>query len=431
MKLERKFRDNKAGHGASAKDILGSAHDVAEHRNYPRMKENTADRLKAAARAGLLSHGSAGCSARLIAELAGVNASAINYTFGGIKQLFAAVFWDALSENQIFLRLVEDELELWPNSPDNAAPFLEALIELWVAQPNGAALLYQQALASRHLAPEPLDHWLLLWADFFQRLAARHSLDPAQGRCMALMFQSEALFALSRWRPMLERAALHDLVGHFGAVWLGGAPHCPIGALAAAEAAVRRRPDADQEGPARTMMMAAVDVVADNGLTGLTHRAVATRCGVTAGAVAHYYRTAADLLGAAIRGQVVALMAQPGSIGRLSAVTSTADLVSVLSQGAVQGPGAATARGRRHLFLASLGDANHVDAGAVVRFAAGGTIREGVWRALPDDQATDLHASVLSRLLTAAVVVGGDDGAMMQALAADALNAFAAGVQTR
>jgi AcrR family transcriptional regulator len=99
-----------------------------------------------------LSHGSAGCSARLIAELAGVNASAINYTFGGIKQLFAAVFWDALSENQIFLRLVEDELELWPNSPDNAAPFLEALIELWVAQPNGAALLYQQALASRHLA---------------------------------------------------------------------------------------------------------------------------------------------------------------------------------------------------------------------------------------------------------------------------------------
>jgi AcrR family transcriptional regulator len=395
------------------------------------MKENTADRLKAAARASLLSHGSAGCSARLIADLAGLNASAINYTFGGIKQLFAAVFWDALSDAKTFLRGVEDELDLWPKSPHSAASFLEALIELWVAQPKGAALLYQQALASRHLAPEPLEHWLLLWAEFFERMAARHSLEPAQGRCLALLFQSEALFALSRWRPMLERAALSDLVGHFGAVWLGGTPIIPTGALAAAEAAVRRRPEADQEGPARTIMMAAVDVVADNGLTGLTHRAVAARCGVTAGAVAHYYRTAADLLGAAIRGQVLALMAQPGSIGQLSAVTSVADLVSVLSQGAVEGPGAATARGRRHLFLASLTDAQHVESGVVVRFAAGGTIREGVRRALPDDQAAELHASVLSRLLTAAVVVGGDDGAMMRALAADALNAFVAGVQTR
>ncbi len=395
------------------------------------MKEGTADRLKAAARAGLLSHGSAGCSARLIADLAGLNASAINYTFGGIKQLFAAVFWDAQADAQMLLRRVEDELDLWPTTPQSAAAFLEALIALWAALPNGAALLYQQALASRQLAPEPIDHWLLQWAAFFQRMAARHGLDPAQGRCLSLLFQSEALFTLSPWRPVLSRAALRDLVCHFGVVWLGGATHTPTGALAAAEAAVRRTSDADQDGPARTMMMAAVDVVADYGLTGLTHRAVAGRCGVTAGAVAHYYRTAADLLGAAIRGQVLALMAQPGSVGRLSAIASTADLVHVLSQGSMDGPGAATARGRRHLFLASLSDAKHVDAGAVVRFAAGGTIREGVRRALPDDPAADLHASVLSRLLTAAVVVGGDDGAMIQSLAADALNAFAAGVQMR
>jgi len=395
------------------------------------MRKSTANRLMQAAREGILVHGAAGCSARVIADIAHTNASAINYSFGGMKQLFAAVFAEGIDAAETFIRAIEEELDLWPAPPAATALLLEIVIRRWVAQPRGDALFYQQALASRDAAPELIDRWLALWAAFFYDLARRQGLSAMQGDCLNLLFQSEALFALSQWRPVLEGAALRDIVGHFGAVWLGGPAYSPTGALAAAEAAVRYSADANPSGAAGAMMMAAVDVVAEHGLAGLTHRAVAARCGVTAGAVAHYYRTAADLLAAAIRGQVLALQAQSASSKSTVAVGSLEDLAAALTIGTSDPFGMATASGRRHLFLASLTKAEHIASGAVVRFAAGATVREGVRSALPGDPATDIHASLLSRLLTAAVMVGLGDGAAVRNLAASVVSTFADGVQSR
>lgn len=363
----------------------------------------------------------------MIAEAAHTTPSAINYAFGGVKHLFGSVFSDAIGETRALLNGLDDEADLWPADRAFLAHALQGVIEQWVTAARDLALLYQQALAHREIAPAEVDAWSRLWADYFGRLASRHGATHDQGALMNLLFQSEALFALSAWRPILERAALRDIVGHFTAVWLCGEPYRPSGALAVAEEAVRSPTDVPLEGPSFAMMMASVDVVAELGLAGLTHRAVATRCGVTAGAVAHYFRSAADLLAAAIRGQVVTLQLQGGPASRLTGVASRRELADVLVAGSLSPQAVATVRARRSLFLASLGDPNHSQSGAVVRYAAGATTRTAIRAALPEDPLTDLHASVLSRLLSALRVAAPFADASpidAQALAASALTPF-------
>jgi hypothetical protein len=90
---------------------------------------------------------------------------------------------------------------------------------------------------------------------------------------------------------------------------------------------------------------------------------------------------------------------------------------------------AATVRARRNLFLASLADPAHAQAGAAVRFAAGATIREAVKGALPGDPCADLHASVLSRLLGAiAVTADTSDASVTTSISENILQGFVEGV---
>jgi len=368
-------------------------------------KELAFDRLVAAARTTLARQGLAASSARSIAACAGLAPSAINYNFGKLEHLFGASFESGLHDAKSWMATKTREAQDLPAGPDAAVAALESLVLAWVEDARDLALLYQEVLIAGGPLAAHRASWLAAWADFFEGVARHFQLPPQAGVLMNLMFQSEAIYALSQWRPMLERAALGEMLGHFGAFWLGAAPRPAFGALAAAEAAVRLPQAAPTSEQARAFIDAAVAVVEDLGLDGLTHRAVAARCGATAGAVAHYFRTADDLLAAAVRGQVLALQARFDADGvRAGAVQSLEDFARDFTSGIADAASLATIQARRSLFMASMRLPGRAAAGAAVRFAQGATVAASLRACMPDNPAMNLHASLLSRLLSASTI---------------------------
>lgn len=368
----------------------------------PQSHRLSEDKLAQAARVALLQQGVAECSARTIAGLAGTTASAINYNYGGIKQLYNTVFATALTEAAAWTSQHLDDLRALPSGPATAAFALEQTIHNWTTHARQLAILYQEALIAPDIDPALPRAWVRQWEQFWSEVGSIVGADAAGARLMHMLFQSEALYAISAWRPALEQGALRDLCAHVGALafTVSGAPS--TGALAAAERQVRLAlPEAVPE-TARTIMMKAVDVVADLGLSGLTHRAVAARCGVTAGAVAHYFRTAEDLLAGAIQGQVMILQARASGANASAddAGLSVAAFSTVITRSACDAANRPVIRGRRRLFLATIRSPKRALAGATVRFAQGATIT-GILRAhLGDASRASLHGSVLSRLIS-------------------------------
>lgn len=367
--------------------------------------QSATERLQLAARKQLVAVGYASCSARLIAREAQTAASAINYGFSGIEQLFGVVFDAALTEIAAWRADREAEAALFAQTPDGAALFLEGLILEWAAGARDLALLYQELLAAPASFDQQARDAIKAWVAFFDRLAAGFKLEREAGAMMHLMFQAEALYALSRWRPLLERAALGELIGHFGGVWLGAKPRPRGHALATAESSVRIDENMDASGQAQALMAAAMAVVAEHGLASLTHRAVAARCGMTAGAVAHYFRSSDDLVAAAVQGQVAAIKAQASRSSSLKSPQSLEELARILASQEVFEAGDLAGRGRRRIFLATVRDPSRAAAGATVRFAQGSTVAGELRRCMGMRAEVSLHASVLSRLISAAPIV--------------------------
>lgn len=379
------------------------------------------DRLIAAAAQQIATRGLAAASSRSVAQEAGAAASAINYKFGGIERLFCLVFEHGARWSQPWMAQCFEEVVALPKGPAGAALALEHVIAGWTLENRWLALLYQEGLAAMpgagHVAA-----WTAAWRDFWVGVAIALDLSETEGRLLHLFFESEALYNLSTWSPALERAALREMCQHVSAVYLGAsATVWPTGALDEAERASGVLREGAVPPAAEKIVEAAAEVVETSGLSGLTHRAVALKAGVTTGSVTHHFRTMESLIAGTIRGQVNAMRRAPtGAVQPLSAPIQTADelfqgMTDYLVTDRPWGP----ALRRRHLFLATLRRSDLAVSAAVIRFAHGGTTRAIVDRLFePPPEQRALFAGTLSRMGVASWFAASADEAPRESQAA-------------
>ncbi len=349
--------------------------------------------------------GLAETSVRSIARLADANPSAINYNLGGIEQLYRLVFQQAADDTALWLAARLDDTADLPADAAGAGAVLEYVIRAWVSERRDLALLYQEALSWAAVDPGLMQGWTRAWRDFWAAVAGRCGLDRDRGRMMNLFFQSEALHHLSPWRPAVEDAALRDLCDHFGWVWLGGPRRAPSGGLQSTQALLHGENLVKLAPAALNLALAAVVVVQEKGLLGLTHRAVAAHAGVTVGAVTHYFRTAEDLVAGAIRGQVEELFQADDADGAAALDRGAVPSLAKFAEGievSMESPAVARVLfARRSLFLAALRTEGSARAGAVVRFGYGRTSERILSPLIQADRdAIPLHAAVMSRLVS-------------------------------
>jgi AcrR family transcriptional regulator len=360
----------------------------------------TSERLVPVAASEIAAHGLAAASARTIAAAAGVAPSAINYHFGALEHLFSSAFSHGAAQTAAWLELRSGDIAALPPTPAGAVLALEHVIVEWTSTARPLALLYQEALAAG--AGAPVLAWTALWRDFWTGAAGRFGLDATAGRTMHAFFQSEALYHLSTWSPALERAALRDLCAAFGDVFLGAPAGPDSGALHLAERSAGVVPEGMLPPAAFKIAEAAAAVVEETGLSGLTHRAVAIKAGVTTGAVTHHFWTVEDLVAGAIRGQVLLtsqvdeVQPQPAPYG------SGAALMDAIAAYAVKDRMWGPVLRRRQLFFAAIRRPELARSAAVIRFAHGGTVRDAL------DRLYGLAPSALSRYagLLARIVAG-------------------------
>nr|WP_295105728.1 TetR family transcriptional regulator [uncultured Caulobacter sp.] len=364
-------------------------------------QDNTRTRLIAAAAALVAEGGIAAASARAIAALAGASASAINYNFGNIERLLLTVFEQGVDDTRTWLKTVAPQIAPLPHTPDGGAWALRHMLAAWTSDGRRLALTYQEAITA---GAAPAAAWTRLWRDFWIDTTQAFGLTAMDGRVLHAFFEHEALYNLSAWSPALESAALADMVDHLANVWLK-APHRPSrDAIVLAERTAGTRPYGSVPPAAMRIAKAAAEVVEDKGLAGLTHRAVATRAGVTTGSVTHHFRSIEDLVAGAIRGQVQAMTEEaiersngPPPIDDLL----TADiLIAALRQHVTADTPSPAVIRRRRLFLAAVRREELALAGAVIRFSYGGTLRDSLGRIYGfSGGALVLQAGVLARLM--------------------------------
>lgn len=358
------------------------------------------ERLVATAAQQIAERGLAAVSARSIASAACASPGSINYNFDGIERLFRRAFDLGKTLTERWILAHESHLLALPRSPDGAARALEHIIVHWTQAARPLALLYQEHLAATRSEPSA---WTRLWRDFYLRIAAEFGLEEFEGRMMHLLFEAEALYNLSSWSPALEAAALHELIQHFGAFWLGGTPGPVIGAEALAEQ-TSCMPAEDMPPTAIRIMEAAAEVV-KSGLDALTHRSVAAQAGVATGAVTHHFRSKEQLVAGAIQGLILSadLPMPPDQVR-----TAEDYIASLRNTG---GSGGESVRQRRSLFLAAVRRPDLAASGAVIRFAHGQNTRAMMAQVFDlTPEALALHPGVLARLLLAIpLAIASDD----------------------
>lgn len=379
------------------------------------------DRLIAAAAQQIATRGLAASSSRSVAHEAGVAASAINYKFGGIEHLFCSVFEHGARWSQPWMARCFDEVVALPKGPAGAALALEHVIAGWTLENRWLALLYQEGLAAMPGAG-PVAVWTGAWRDFWVGVAIALDLSETDGRLLHLFFESEALYNLSTWSPALERAALREMCQHIAIVYLGAAATAwPTGALEEAERASGVLREGAIPPAAEKIVEAAAEVVEASGLSGLTHRAVALKAGVTTGSVTHHFRTMESLIAGTIRGQVNAMQRPPAGAAPapLAPIQTADDLFEGMTSYLVTDRPWGPALRRRHLFLATLRRSDLVVSAAVIRFAHGGTTRAIVDRLFePPPEQRALFAGTLSRMGVASWFAASADEAPRESQAA-------------
>jgi AcrR family transcriptional regulator len=368
-------------------------------------EDRRTDRLVVAAAQQISDQGFAAASARSVAAAAGFAASAIHYNFGNLERLLSQAFEYGVVQTAEWLDARTREIAALPPTAEGAARALDHVLTAWTRDARPLALLYQEGLATS-AGRGPIADWTRLWRDFWLCVAATFGLDKAEGRFMHVFFESEAIFHLSTWSPALERAAFAEMIDYFAATWLGALHRADGGAFRLAEQSAGARPHGSVAPAALRIAEAAAEVVEAQGLSGLTHRAVAARASLTTGAVTHHFRTIEDLVAGAIRGQVVAMQAAATEDGSsplpIDDLPTAEALFDVTRFHAVADRPASPILRRRHLFLAAVRRANLAGAGAVIRFSLGGTVRDALGRVFQIPPETlPLHSGMLSRMLSA------------------------------
>jgi AcrR family transcriptional regulator len=260
---------------------------------------STAERLLAVALDSWERRGHAGTSARLVAQAAGQPVSSIYYHFGDLEHLLITSQNRAIDLARDWCMRQLDAIPTRMEPVEAMPPLLAALIQNWSIDHRQLAFAWRecQLVAARNDSYLPALHgWNELWTGFWEEICRRCGV-PGLARLHLFLFDGESFLHLIRGEPVVDYGCLFELCRGWGD-WLAGRPAVEgpwrrHAREAAEQAAAMVRPEG---AIVERIAAAAADLLASDGLAGLTHRGVAAAAGLTLGAVSYHCRTSADLI---------------------------------------------------------------------------------------------------------------------------------------
>lgn len=247
-------------------------------------------------------------SVRTIAAAADASPSAIDYHFGSLGQLFEAAQDAAIHDARQWMeQKLADIANAGPKSWPLAARagLLASIIDEWTERQRPLALAWREAQAAgaaSAISSGAHARWADLWRWFVTDLCARIGLDRWH-EPLLLFCDGEAGQHLVRWRRPLNRALLDETI--FALLdFLENGNALPSSAV---RSSYQHAADAEY-GPTRSPLDAAAPLddaaaalLAAEGLSALTFRAVARRAGATLGTVGYHFGSKAEMAQRAVR----------------------------------------------------------------------------------------------------------------------------------
>lgn len=263
---------------------------------------STRDRLTDAVIQAWAGAGTSTISARSVARDAAIPVSSIYHHFGGMDGLLLHAAEVVMARVSRWFEVQAHSLAGASGNAGHLAPLIAATIDAWCEDQRGLAYAWReiQSQAMRQVAWQraAMAGWQSL-SDFWQPICDRFGIGELSGS-VVLLFDGETSLHLVRWRRLIDRSAVSELC----AVWAGwiegraGTP-APWRTLAIREALAGQPAVPDWDAATEHIAAAAARTVAQRGVPGLTHRAVAEEAGQTLGIVSNRFRSSADLLRAA------------------------------------------------------------------------------------------------------------------------------------
>ncbi|WP_164516094.1 TetR/AcrR family transcriptional regulator [Sphingomonas sp. 2R-10] len=264
--------------------------------------EPTRDRLIGAVIREWEVAGTAGISARGVARDAAIPVSSIYHHFGEMDGLLLLAADTVMARASDWFATQARLLAGATGGAADLAHLLAATIDAWCEERRGLAYAWRevQSQAMRHAAWQGVAQagWRLL-TEFWQPICDRFGVG-ALAPSVVLLFDGETSLHLVRWRRLIDRSAMAELCATW-AGWIEGRAGMPAPwrMLAIREALAGQPAVPDWDAATERIAAAAARTVAQRGVPGLTHRAVAAEAEQTLGIVSSRFRSSADLLRAA------------------------------------------------------------------------------------------------------------------------------------
>jgi AcrR family transcriptional regulator len=234
-------------------------------------------------------------SVRVVVQKAAAAQSSIHYHFGDLERLYFTASRAALREGQAWMDAWLTRLDVIGREPLSSglqASMIASTIAEWTAGQRRLAMAWRHA---------PDAQWQAAWDGFWGRLATILGLDE-HADCLACFAAGEAARHLLVWNPLLDRALLEETAGTL-TLWLNEQRVGAESVRPTYRALAKRGYDVPAlhlDTLGMEIANAAAELLAEQGHTGVTFRAVATRAGVTLGKVIHVFGTKSALLHAAL-----------------------------------------------------------------------------------------------------------------------------------
>jgi AcrR family transcriptional regulator len=233
----------------------------------------------------------------MIAEEADAAISSIDYHFHGLERLLVAAQEVALAhaENWIERRLAQISAVQGQSLTSTAcAAIVAAVIDDWSEGSRMLAMAWRESSRAARNSSSRESHarWTAVWRRFWSE-ACRYIGLPEHGEALALFFDGECAQHLLRWNRALDRALLDETVGAL-INFLSDRRIEPAPVRSAYRAVVQ-----DEHGgvldvpgtPADPLEAAAAEILATQGISALTFRAVAERAGTTLGSASYHFQS--------------------------------------------------------------------------------------------------------------------------------------------
>ena len=380
-----------------------------------------------------------GASSRAVAARIGASASAINYYFSSIEQLYGIAQSHAAAEAERWLDERLAEIETGAPWPAHAFPaFAAHLIDTWCVARRAEA--HAEACDFAGLAwrvSATTARWLAIWTDFWTAALPRFSLDAALAAIAAPILQSERFGHLARWRAPHDRAGLEEVCLRLTAR-LAGDPELlarPTPWRLTAERVSQEttvfRPLSEAAERIADAVVAAVD---EGGEGALTHRSAAAKAGLSLGAVTHHFPTRSALMAAGYAHlyqtnfeTAVGVLTTPDPDAPTRALPAHDDIGQHMLSFLHVGRAAPRARGFEAFFFAATRDPALADFVARVRYSRGFNTFRHLGPLAP--QLTRLDALLISHWISgtarAASVLPDEAAALEATMGAHATRIFA------